>query len=506
MGDARGAVAAFRQATRRDRRNAQAYWALGRALMTLGDLAAAGLALRVATSIAPRHGEANLALARILSRHGRYEEALEFASTATSAMAHAPDALYEHARILSLLGRNEDAMASLEAIVHQWPEHLDAAIALAQKHLADGAREMAVRVVRQATAAIPSAFEREPGVDELERWLDLCELLIEAGELDTALRLIAQAEANRGRIEAASAITPRLHILHCRIHLERGQTEDALGRANLALASDPGLAAAHLQLGLIQRRLGNLELSTAALLRAAALAPGNQTIQQRLESVLAERRAQKSSTDAPTSGTFTGDLSIFSLPELLELLMHRRANGRVRLSSGGYVGSIDVLDGQVLRVSAPTQCSFRTFLSQYPNVDEDLVNNVIEALGIVASNGDERKVEKDGTQRSLTDDNGDGGGDNQDRETAIKGALLASEGLDPELLERAILDHACGALAELLSWQTGELTFIAHDKPPHCPRSELLIDVRYLLMETMRRSDEASRPRSGAREQTLDEY
>lgn len=125
------------------------YSYLGRAQMASGDMTAARAAFEKELAQNPNDFESNLRLAVLLKQDGEYDRARELLARALRVRPGDDAALYQVGATELAAGDMQRACATLEKVVKQAPEFLEAHVSLAQvyyrlKRKADGDRERAV--------------------------------------------------------------------------------------------------------------------------------------------------------------------------------------------------------------------------------------------------------------------------------------------------------------------------------------------------------------------------
>jgi len=122
------------------------YSYLGQAHMASGDMAAAGAAFEKELAQNPNDFESNLRLAVLLKQDGSYDRARELLARALRVRPGDVAALYQVGSTDLAAGDMQRACATLEQVVKQAPEFLEAHVSLAQvyyrlKRKTDGDRE-----------------------------------------------------------------------------------------------------------------------------------------------------------------------------------------------------------------------------------------------------------------------------------------------------------------------------------------------------------------------------
>jgi hypothetical protein len=175
------------------------------------------------------------------------------------------------------------------------------------------------------------------------------------------------------------------------------------------------------------------------------------------------RNAPAAPSPTPRPGSvFSGQLSVFALPDLLEFLRTGKRTGLLTCSSAAGVGSLRFRSGRITGASSPGTPSLGELL-----LGERQVTPV--TLRAAAPPGDE--VTEDLLSERLV------------RESAVPAAAIQSA-----LRRRIEL-----ALRQLIGWSEGEFAFEESALPPSAgPGVEL--DAQGLLLNVFKELDEASRP------------
>jgi len=274
----------------------------GAALRALGEFAKAEAELRAALSLDPNRHDAALDLARVLVGMGRFEEALSASERAAAAARPNSALLAERARALQALDRMDEFVAVRERIAALEPGKLQAQHNLAAALGDAGFAERAEAAARRTLAM---------GGDAPETWLVLARALqsqsqfedSEAAFLEALRRRPAYADALRdltqliwmksgSLIEAAAPLdrailahpeATRLRAIRARLQEQAGDAQGAyalLKQGGLAGDAMLEITAAHLALAV------DPQLALGHAMRAASLAPHEETVQRKLIDVL----------------------------------------------------------------------------------------------------------------------------------------------------------------------------------------------------------------------------
>jgi len=227
-------------------------------------------------------------------------------------------------------------------------------------------------------------------------------------------------------------------------------------------------------LGVTLRELGRLREASAALIRAAAAAPNDARVQDELADTLAALKTPNQGMlatpavvpKAPipsenTDGGFTGDLAIFSLPELMEFLSHQKASGELQVRSGEHSGTILLHEGAITGVTYPGGKNLGQLL-----VESELITRTDLKQSMVRM----QDLERDAVVAQV-----------------VVGRGLVDRAAVQEFLRRRVLE----GISELVGWRTGSVLFRRNATAQ--PKPEVEVDVRWVLLEAMRRLDEDKR-------------
>jgi len=165
--------------------------------------------------------------------------------------------------------------------------------------------------------------------------------------------------------------------------------------------------------------------------------------------------------NGPPSAVFSGRLSAFALPDLLEFLRSARRTGLLLCRSAAGMGSLHFRDGRIAAGSSPGT----------PKLGEILVRD--RAISPVAL-------------RSLGTAEG---------EDFALGALLVREGaVDASAVKRALCQQIEATMRELFHWRDGEFAFNREAESPDA-QSPVAVDLdpQAVLLDLLKELDEASR-------------
>ncbi|MCB9651782.1 MAG: DUF4388 domain-containing protein [Deltaproteobacteria bacterium] len=216
--------------------------------------------------------------------------------------------------------------------------------------------------------------EADERPDDPEVWLRLTEALLEQNAVEPARHLLARARNSEPstakqwrqlgelglRLDEPGPALEALRAavvldgddfgtvaLFARTALEQGHAEEAeaMLRECLARRDDPEL---RLVLGMALARRGEHTAATRAVHGTGSPPRGP----------AAPRSVDRHDGGDPSSGVgFTGDLEVFSLPDILEFLALQRATGSLEITSKGRLGTVRMAEGLVVEVSHPDRPS-----------------------------------------------------------------------------------------------------------------------------------------------------
>jgi hypothetical protein len=160
---------------------------------------------------------------------------------------------------------------------------------------------------------------------------------------------------------------------------------------------------------------------------------------------------------------FSGRLSVFSLPDLVEFLRSAGRSGLLVCSSQGGTGALRFRQGRITGATSPASASLGALLVRAGTISA-------EALAAAGP--------------------------------AREGTLLDA-GLADRLVERGAVDLAAAraaglrqieqVLRELVDWNDGEFAFTREDEAVAGGEAAIEVDAQQLLLELFRERDESSR-------------
>jgi predicted regulator of Ras-like GTPase activity (Roadblock/LC7/MglB family) len=167
---------------------------------------------------------------------------------------------------------------------------------------------------------------------------------------------------------------------------------------------------------------------------------------------------------AGNAAVFSGQLSSFALPDLLEFLRTGKRTGLLVCSSAAGMGALRFRDGWITGAASPAT----------PSVGEVLVRT--------------RKVRPEALQAIASSVAGDQG-------DLLVGERIVRDGLaDAKTVQKALEQQIGYAIRELMQWTDGEFTFSREaDAAGPGPTLQIALDPQGLLLNFFKEMDEASR-------------
>jgi len=183
--------------------------------------------------------------------HSHYNEAADFLEKAARVFPNDPKLLLSQAILYGLLGRSEDAEKTLAGMELRWPDW-------GRPYLVNGIILVNIGRLTEAKSVLRASI----GLGDADMLayfnLALADFTDSAPELDGAEKAIAQA------LQLASR-DPYVQWLAGKISYARQDYQGALQHLDAALASQPDMVEAHMQLSATYRALGEKEKSLAEL-------------------------------------------------------------------------------------------------------------------------------------------------------------------------------------------------------------------------------------------------
>ena len=419
------------------------------------DIEARALSQWVAADVLAQDGDSTRALAWLAEARTRFEKTRDPWGTGQTWLSEA--------RVLTAGKRSQEAAEAARQAGTFLPDSEEPAVALARlaviaDDLATAARLLrplrtqAAERVRSLIAAIEGGQVSRADAGEFLREQD-------AAPSDRALRSLE-------RISAASPRCPQAREALAWMLLRVGRYDDAAAvfRALLEQPLAPGdRASVMLGLGCIANAQGAAPPRAAGTRAATAAGTGAAEELSALPplstSALLARSAQGGG-----AAVFSGQLSTFALPDLLEFLRSGKRTGLLVCSSASGLGALRFRDGWITGAASPSAPPIGDVLVRAKKLAPEAVRQVSATLG-----------------PDPTDDD--------------VGARLVADGLaDAATVKKAFEQLIRLAIRELMLWTEGEFTFNRDAQAaPDAAGLSVSLDPQGLLMNFFKELDEASR-------------
>jgi tetratricopeptide (TPR) repeat protein len=451
----------------------------------------AAMVLRRAIESFAERAEPKVALAWLYLEAGDARQAAQTAVFALRTHARDPELHIVAAAAHEQLGAGTEAANHLVAVLAVDADHLEAnrRLAMLLGRMGDeaGAERCLRRIVEvtdgqdlEAAVSLSIALSRSGRHPEAIGLLsDVARRSPDASAIraDLGMALLASGDLDGGiaAFSAALAIDPRSAQAYCGLGLAYRQLERYQEAADAFRASEqlaPEQATASFNLGLVLAVAGDEHGARKAMLRAAALDPDDAEIQQALQSILAPPAAELSgpsrAADKKTefSASISGDLTSFTLPDVLEFLRLQSKTGSLMVASRQGAGIVRLIRGQVTSASAPG----------VQRLGEALVERGI--------------ITPEGLKAALARQKGAGGDSSENL-----GTVLFKDGPPGARAELrgVVFQQVLDALAEMLNWNEGAFSF--HPEPDK-DLPAISFDVQNVMLELMRLTDERNQDRA----------
>ena len=332
-----------------------------------------------------------------------------------------------------------DRLEVLGRGVEQQPEDADGWLALAEALLDHRASELARPMLARAKAC---------ELTRAEQWKFLAELALRLGDRAAARHALRTTVGLDENDVAAVA-------WFARVAVEDGEAEEAVPilKKTLARGDHP-----ELRRWLVQAVAACRPAPTTPAKPVHAAPPPVPT-----SSSARERKkrgvAVMSSGSANGSHTnFTGDLTVFSLPEMLEFLAQQRSTGTLQILSKQHSANVHLIEGRITDVEHPLRPSLVAML----NERGQSISNRLHALPIEV----------------MTD------------EAALCRALVEQGIVSASAVEDALRARIEDGVFRVLQWSESYAQFRAgQPTPQHHPG----FDAQWVLLSAMHRLDEGER-------------
>jgi tetratricopeptide (TPR) repeat protein len=421
---------------------------LGRQL----DMEARAVSQWIAAEVLAHDRDPARALAWLAESRGRFERLGDGWGLAHTWLAEA--------RILAVLEREDEAAAAARRASASDPAWDEPQIFLARRALLRDDLSLAEELLR--TVCTPAADRVRVLIEAIQQGkvgrADAAEFLREHDAPPSARAIAALA-----RIAGTSPRFPQAREALAWMLLKVGKYADAGGlfRALLSQQLSPGdRASVMLGLGCIANaRQGAEPAALQTLVGASPASEGSPAERPSSSSILA--RAQQAASGG-TESVFSGRLSEFALPDLLEFLRTARRTGLLVCSTQRGMGALRFRDGRITGAASPAT----------PGVGELLVRA--------------RKVAPPALRALVP-----AGAAPPDHAV---GELLVREGLvDAAAVMGALEQQIAITIRELVSWTEGEFAFSREAEGDAQPELAVSVDPQAVLLEVFKDLDEAAR-------------
>lgn len=269
-GDAAGAEVELRRALQGGQSRQDVLPSLAVALMDQRKVAEV-VPLAEGEPLADPQAAADLAVsvAQALQRSGEAPRARQVVEGALTRAPGHPGLAAMGARLAAEQGRREEAAATARALVEKHPLRADAWLLHADV-LADNGSPEAAGAYQKVLSLDPRSVDAHGA---------LIQAALERGDLEQAgvhLERMSKALPGRG---------PTLYF-QVQLAFSRGELDQARTGAQLLLRGEPDSPLAQMLAGMIERRMGSLELAQTLLAKALKSMPGNRQLRQELASAL----------------------------------------------------------------------------------------------------------------------------------------------------------------------------------------------------------------------------
>jgi hypothetical protein len=161
---------------------------------------------------------------------------------------------------------------------------------------------------------------------------------------------------------------------------------------------------------------------------------------------------------------FSGELKMFSMPDLLEFLRNGHRTGSLICSSKHGIGAVELLEGYITSAIVPNGDNIGTLLLKKGKIKKEDIASSIDSQ-------------------------------HKDLAGARIGAVLVEKGLvDAETIKEVIVEQTYSAIRTMLNWDDGRFAFTPTiDQEFDREFVEVKLDSQHVLMELFRQIDEQNR-------------
>lgn len=424
---------------------------VGRVLTKMGDGAAAALSLRVAIGRHPDSAPLQLALAQALVAADRPHDATQHIERAVALAPNDPDVHRVQARLHERLGDQDSYIEALGRVTALDESDVTSAVALGGQMARRGRQKEAVDLLINASARGPKTAQTQ---------LSLGSGFLEVNALTAAIK----------HLKESIRLQPDLAPAHLKLgvaHRKNGSLPDAIASLRKATLLASENSEYHYELGLALLDAGQPREAANVLIRAAAFSPDDDNIQEALAQAFNQTRKPQPTVredqddSEPSEGSFSGDLRLFSVAELLDFLLNQRATGTLVVRGPQGDGRIELYQGSLVGARHPGGKPLSRHL-----LDNDLLS-LAELKRHVISPED------------------------LDRDAVVATVLAKLNLVDMATLEKLVQREIQEALQEMLTWDQGDAVFRRDPQRSAWPEPpEIRLDTRWVLIDATRRLDE----------------
>jgi tetratricopeptide (TPR) repeat protein len=179
---------------------------------------------------------------------------------------------------------------------------------------------------------------------------------------------------------------------------------------------------------------------------------------------ISPERLQEILENGSQDNFFSGELRMFSMPDLLEFLRNGRRTGALICSSENGVGAVELRDGYITSAIVPNTDNIGTLLLKKGMIKKEDIENAIDSQ-------------------------------HNDLAGTRFGAVLVEKGLvESETIKEIIVEQTFSAIKAMLTWEDGRFAFApAFDEEFDRAFVEVRLDSQHVLMELYRQLDEQNR-------------
>ena len=421
------------------------------------DIEARALSQWIAADVLAQDGDSTRALAWLAESRSRFEK--------TGDRWGMGQTWLSEARVLTSGKREQEAAEAAQQAAAFLPESEEPSVAIARLAVIRDDLATADRIlrplktqsaerVRALVAAIKGGLVTRPDAGEFLREQD-------APPSERALRSLERiAKASPRFAQAREALAWML------LRVGRYDDAGAVFRGLLASSLAPGdRASVMLGLGCIANAQGagapgGQPAEGAASTAPTAAADDLPALPPLSTSALLARATQ----GAGAGSVFSGQLSSFALPDLLEFLRSGRRTGLLVCSSASGMGALRFRDGSITGAASPAAPGVGELLVRARKVAPEALLALSASLG-------------------------------QDLSDHLVGERLVQEGLTDAASVKKAFEQLIGvAVRELMHWTDGEFTFNRETQvAPESPGLSVSLDPQGLLLNFFKEMDEASR-------------